>query len=279
MPDSLGWRANWGVVVPSTNTSVQPEFDEMRPRGVTNHIVRIWIPNDPVGSNADFNRLMENIRLEWDNALLRVMTCNPDYLLMGMSSETFWGGLQRSLELKKHMMELTGRDVAMGSDACQAALRCYGDIKRIGVLTPYWPVADENVTKFLEDCGFEVVVIKGLCCDSPTAMSQVTEKELRDALLELNEHDVEAPGPVRHQPRDGAAGWRGRKMAEEAGHRHQHRHLLVRHAGQRDGRHCPGLRLPDDRLQGAPRQLPEGRRRASRRRRHLATVKLAVQRP
>ena len=31
MPDSLGWRANWGVVVPSTNTSVQPEFDEMRP--------------------------------------------------------------------------------------------------------------------------------------------------------------------------------------------------------------------------------------------------------
>jgi maleate isomerase len=192
MPDSLGWRANWGVVVPSTNTSVQPEFDEMRPRGVTNHIVRIWIPNNPVGSNDDFNRLMENIRLEWDNALLRVMTCDPDYLVMGMSSETFWGGLQRSLELKKHMMELTGVSVAMGSDACQAALRCYGDIKRIGVLTPYWPVADENVTRFLEDCGFEVVVIKGLCCGSPTAMSQVSEKELRDALLELNEHDVEA---------------------------------------------------------------------------------------
>ena len=192
MPDSLGWRANWGVVVPSTNTSVQPEFDEMRPRGVTNHIVRIWIPNDSVGSNDDFNRLMENIRQEWDNALLRVMTCDPDYLVMGMSSETFWGGLQRSLELKKHMMELTGVNVAMGSDACQAALRCYGDIKRIGVLTPYWPVADENVTRFLQDCGFEVVVIKGLCCDSPTAMSKVREKQLMDALLELNEHDVEA---------------------------------------------------------------------------------------
>ena len=114
MPDSLGWRANWGVVVPSTNTSVQPEFDEMRPRGVTNHIVRIWIPNDSVGSNDDFNRLMENIRLEWDNALLRVMTCDPDYLVMGMSSETFWGGLQRSLELKKHMMELTGRQRGHG---------------------------------------------------------------------------------------------------------------------------------------------------------------------
>ncbi|MQG12832.1 MAG: arylmalonate decarboxylase, partial [SAR202 cluster bacterium] len=27
MPDKLGWRANWGVIAPSTNTSVQPEFD------------------------------------------------------------------------------------------------------------------------------------------------------------------------------------------------------------------------------------------------------------
>ena len=53
MTDALGWRANWGVIVPSTNTSVQPEFDDMRPRGVTNHTVRIWIPDDPVGSNAD----------------------------------------------------------------------------------------------------------------------------------------------------------------------------------------------------------------------------------
>ena len=81
----------------------------MRPRGVTNHIVRIWIPNESVASNDDFNRLMENIRKEWDNALLRVMTCNPDYLVMGMSSETFWGGLERSLELKKHMVYLSTR--------------------------------------------------------------------------------------------------------------------------------------------------------------------------
>ena len=80
----------------------------------------------------------------------------------------------------------------MGSDACQAALRCYGDIKRIGVLTPYWPVGDENVKKFFEDCGFEVVAIKGLKCESPAMIAQVTEDELREALIELDGHDVEA---------------------------------------------------------------------------------------
>jgi len=37
MTDSLGPRAKFAVLAPSTNTSVQPEFDAMRPPGVTNH--------------------------------------------------------------------------------------------------------------------------------------------------------------------------------------------------------------------------------------------------
>ena len=89
MTDSLGYRANWGVIIPSTNTSVQPEFDDMRPRGVTNHTVRISIPDEPVNSDEEFNALMDNIRREFDSAILRVMTCNPDYIVMGMSAETF----------------------------------------------------------------------------------------------------------------------------------------------------------------------------------------------
>ena len=192
MTDSIGWRANWGVIAPSTNTSVQPEFDDMRPPGVTNHHVRIWIPDEPVHSDEDFNRLMDNIRREFDNAILRVMTCNPDYIVMGMSAETFWDGLAKSIELREQVKKLSGLGVAMGSDACQAALRCYGDIKRIGVVTPYWPVGDENVKKFFEDCGFEVVAIKGLKCESPAKIAQVTEDELREALIELDGHDVEA---------------------------------------------------------------------------------------
>ena len=97
MTDSLGYRANWGVIIPSTNTSVQPEFDDMRPRGVTNHTVRISIPDEPVNSDEEFNALMDNIRREFDSAILRVMTCNPDYIVMGMSAEKFWDGLEESI--------------------------------------------------------------------------------------------------------------------------------------------------------------------------------------
>ena len=192
MVDSLGFRMKFGVIAPSTNTSVQPEFDAMRPVGVTNHFGRIHIPDDPIGGDADFNALMENIRKELGAAIDRVMTCRPQHLIMGMSSETFWGGLEASRDLKRRVEARAGVGVSMGSDASQAALRRYGAIRRIGVVTPYMPVGDEQVKLFFKDCGFEVVNLVGLKCRSPSLIAHVSEKDLRDAILRVNDPAVEA---------------------------------------------------------------------------------------
>ena len=192
MTDSLGWRKKFGVLAPSTNTSVQPEFEAMRARGVTNHFSRIAIPNTPVKSDEDFMVLMTNIRATMMDALDIVMSCEPDYIVMGMSAETFWDGLDGSRELQEKMEKRSGKGVAMGSDACQAALKCYGDIKRIAVITPYMPVGDNNVRRFFTDCGFDVVGLKGLKCDSPVNIAHVSEKTLKDTIVELNTKDVQA---------------------------------------------------------------------------------------
>ena len=61
MTDTLGSRKVFGVVTPSTNTVVQPEYDAMRPAGVVNHMEGMYIPDDPVGSDADFNELIRRI--------------------------------------------------------------------------------------------------------------------------------------------------------------------------------------------------------------------------
>src|SRR5436309_463502 len=117
MPDALGWRLKLGVIAPSTNTVVQPEFDMMRPPGVTNHFGRIHIPNDPLRGDDDFTRLIDTVRREMMAAIDRVMTCEPDHLVMGMSSETFWDGLDGSERLRERVEERAGVKVAMGSDA------------------------------------------------------------------------------------------------------------------------------------------------------------------
>jgi maleate isomerase len=191
--DSLGWRMKFGVIAPSTNTSVQPEYDAMRPAGVTNHFGRIRIPNMALRNDDDFNALMDAIRGTIIECVDSVMSCEPDYLVMGMSAETFWDGLEGSVLLQRRIEERAGVKVAMGSDACQAALRALNPaLKRIAVITPYQPVGDEQVRRFFTDCGFEVAGLKGLRCESPVAIAHVSEERLRDCVKELDGEGVEA---------------------------------------------------------------------------------------
>ena len=190
MGDSLGWRQKFAVLIPSTNTSVQPEFDAMRPAGVTNHISRIRIPNIPLNDDADFQRLITVIAAAQDEAVDSVMSCEPDRLVLGISAETFWDGLKASRELKKQLAERTGLPVSMGSEACAAAFGALG-IKRLGGITPYQPVGDRNGVRFFEESGFEVKRIKGLKCESPVKIAHVSETQLRDALMEVDGDDID----------------------------------------------------------------------------------------
>ncbi len=54
------------------------------------------------------------------------------------------------------------------------------------------PLGDGQVRRFFTDCGFEIVRLKGLNCESPVAIAHVSERTLRDAILEVNGPDVDA---------------------------------------------------------------------------------------
>ena len=192
MVDSLGFRLKLGIIALSTNTSVQPEMDAMRPFGVTNHFGRLYIRDDPIKNDDDFNKLMDNIRATMEDAARVVMTCQPDRLVLGMSSETFWNGLEGSNVIARMQEVAGGAPVTTGADAVRAALTKYGNIRRIAVITPYMPVGDAQVRRFFEDCGFEIVMLKGLQCGSPVQIAHVSEKQLRNAIIEVDDSAVEA---------------------------------------------------------------------------------------
>ena len=193
MTDSLGHRLKLAVIAPSTNTSVQPEMDDMRPPGVTNHFGRIYIPDNPIRNDADFEQLMVDIRASMERCITEVITCDPARLVMGMSSETFWDGADGARKLEARMGEVAGgRPVTMGSDAVNNALKCYGGIRRIGVVTPYMPVADARVVGYFEDCGFEIAALEGLKCASPMQIAHTSEATLRDAMIKVDGPDVDA---------------------------------------------------------------------------------------
>ena len=41
LADALGYRAKIGILVPATNTIVEPELAALQPPGVTNHVSRM----------------------------------------------------------------------------------------------------------------------------------------------------------------------------------------------------------------------------------------------
>src|SRR5690606_7599211 len=92
MPDVTGYRAKMGVIVPSTNTVVEHDFNAMRPHGITFHTGRMHIARPVLGSDEDFEDLLLQLRESIGVAVRDVLTTEPDYMVMGMSAETFWGG-------------------------------------------------------------------------------------------------------------------------------------------------------------------------------------------
>ena len=156
MVDTLGWRCKFGVITPSTNTVVQPEYDDMRVPGVTNHLGRMHIPDDPVATDEDFNELIRRIDVALEEAVDRVMTCKPDHFILGISAESVWGGgLEPSRRIAERIRQRAGFDIGItqAADALPAALQAYGVKRRIGLITPYFPVAEGHLREFLEAIG------------------------------------------------------------------------------------------------------------------------------
>ena len=85
------------------------------------------------------------------------MTCAPDYLVMGMSAVTFYGGAAGADAFQAKVEKEAAVGISIGSHSCTAALKAYGGVKRIAFLSPYYPVANAEVQTLFHRWGFEVV--------------------------------------------------------------------------------------------------------------------------
>lgn len=176
-------RKRIGVVIPSTNTSVEADYNDLRSDRVTFHFARIFI-NTAIDSDDKAQETLRQIREGSERAVHDVCTCEPDRLIMGMSSETFVGGLEGSRELTKRIEQWSGLGVSTGSEATRRALETVG-ARRIAVLTPYQPSIDAQVERYFDDLGYEMVAMRSLRCPTATSIAEVGGEEILDAIDEL----------------------------------------------------------------------------------------------
>ncbi|MDO6475184.1 hypothetical protein Q4520_07125 [Alteromonas sp. 1_MG-2023] len=192
MTDILGYRAKFGVLGPSTNTTVQPEMDEMRPAGVTNHYSRIIVDNANALSDETFLKGTALIDQGTVDAVRGVMTCAPDYLVMGMSAITFYGGAKGAEQWQSNIEEVAGVKSFIGSVSVVEAFKAIGGIKKVAFLSPYYPVANTEVRNFLSDYGFETVADHPFRAPTWTAIAEITHKQVREVVEQMNDDNVDA---------------------------------------------------------------------------------------
>lgn len=185
----------FAVVTPSVNTIVQPEYDTMRPPGVTNHIFRMDTPNPRMDNDNEFADVINRIDAGLEEGVRQAATCDPGHLILGVSIESVWGGgLAASKRVADRISaQLGGKiGVTQAAHAIPAALEKFGVKKKISILTPYYPVSEPHIRQFITDIGYEIVNIKHLCITRPTEFGEYPEEKLRDALREVDDPKAEA---------------------------------------------------------------------------------------
>lgn len=188
MTDALGWRLKLGVVTPSVNTVVQPEYDDMRPRGVTNHIARIHIRERVTADDADFEQLVRDIDLGVDDAVERVLTCEPACVVLGVSIEAVYDDPHAGEAIRDRLRAKFGDDLRLihAGDAIPAALRAVGiNDGPLGVVTPYQPVSEPHLRAFIESRGYDLRTAVHLRAPSAVKIAHISQETLRRELKRI----------------------------------------------------------------------------------------------
>jgi maleate isomerase len=189
--DALGYRAKIGILVPATNTIVEPEMAAMQPSGVTNHVSRMSRVKRPAHDLELYKKFLGK-SVDMDAAIDLLAALEPTIIVHGHSVDSFVGGLPAATVMKKHMEAVSGGiPVMLPSFAILKALETLGQPRKLAILTPWMPPADEACKAFFVGCGYDVLAIKGLQHPTPLDIATATPDVINAAVDEINVPGVE----------------------------------------------------------------------------------------
>jgi maleate isomerase len=179
MPDRFGPRGVFAVLVPLQNANMQPEYERMRPDGVSNQIYRFDV--------SGHDRVREAV-LE---AVPGTLGCRPDMIVCGNSLEMRHWSPAKQRDYQHALAALAGGvPVLTATDACEAALRTIG-AKRIAVLSPMSEEYSKSVQGYYASLGFETPYATWLEVRESIDIINVPVERILAAFREIDHADVD----------------------------------------------------------------------------------------
>ena len=170
MSDRTEWR-RIGVIVPSSNTTVEADFMLGLPDGVMVHTARMYLAETT--AEAERRMIHEHVPI----AVTDLATLRPHVVAFACTS----GGAVLGADGESRLIDTIARETAAivvsTNDAVGKAIERIGK-KRVAVLTPYVNELNQAIRAGLERRGLTVVHLAGLGITDNFSISSVTPDEI-----------------------------------------------------------------------------------------------------
>jgi maleate isomerase len=138
-----------GLLVPSSNSTQEPEFAEMLPASVSLHVTRLTL------SNVDPDSTL-NIVAELEKESRKLADAAVDIVVLAATAPSTRMGKGYDAQLIKRMEDATGKPATTAATAMLESFAALG-VRRVALAAPWHEQTNKVVAAFLEAHGIDVV--------------------------------------------------------------------------------------------------------------------------
>jgi len=179
MPDRFGPNGVMAIMIPQQNSNMQPEYERLRPDGISNQIYRF----DISGQDRVAEAMVE--------AIPQACGCWPDMVLCSNSVEMRLWSVDKQIAYRQALHEaLPDTPIVTAGDACVAALNTVG-AKRLGLISPMSEEYSESARNFYRAHGFEVPETTWLQVKTSAKIIDVPLDDIHAAFEKVNTAEVD----------------------------------------------------------------------------------------
>ncbi|MEM9320517.1 MAG: Asp/Glu racemase [Pseudomonadota bacterium] len=147
-------RAHLGLLVPFTNTNLEPDLALMAPPGLVLHTARMG--GYDADQIPDAGQMQALGAADLDGPLQLLAGARPDVILYGCTSATLTHGPTFDADLRDRISTFGGAATVTAAGALVEALDAL-NLRKIGFASPYVSAINDLAVEFLELSGFDIV--------------------------------------------------------------------------------------------------------------------------
>jgi maleate cis-trans isomerase len=184
-----GWRARLGILVPSGNIALEPEFRLMTPEGVSCHYHRFVFTGGQ--SNEEVVKNLRKAEELIGDASEVISHVHPAVVVMTGTGVSFIDGYGYDQALIKKMKERNGNLPTTTTSTSVITAFKKLRITKVSIGMPYVEQVSRAAIKFVEDSGIKVVKAKWLN-KGGMEIAEVSEEAIYHLAREIDDPESEA---------------------------------------------------------------------------------------